>query len=148
MIQSESKRNFQKELNEKEREIERLRKRSNGNTKIITEKHTEIIEKFTHEKITLQTEINRLTQQILILKEKSNEKQAIQPAVKSEFVTNQEEKRKVYDKLLLQERTIENLRNKLNSVEDDNHQLRIMLQNNEEGKLSNSRYSEFKERSQ
>jgi chromosome segregation ATPase len=148
LIQSESKRNFQKELNEKEREIERLRKRSNGNTKIITEKHTEIIEKFTHEKITLQTEINRLTQQILILKEKSNEKQAIQPQAKSEFVINQEEKRKVYDKLLLQERTIESLRNKLNSAEDDNHQLRIMLQNNEEGKFSNSRYSEFEERNQ
>jgi hypothetical protein len=93
LIESETKRNFQRDLNAKDRMIDELRNELKGNTKVITEKHTQIIERFTHEKITLQTEINRLNQQILILKE------APQQPQKSDFAQIQGEKRKIYDKV-------------------------------------------------
>lgn len=105
-----------------------MRSQSKGQDRTIIEKHTRIIERHTQEKITLQTEINRLTQQILILKETKAKEPTPQ-------VTNsQNEKRKIYNKVLSQERQIENLRNKLESTQDDNHNLRLMLQNNEESK--------------
>ena len=100
--------------------------------KIIKEKENLIIEKTTQERIILETEIEKLTKQIIILKEES-QKKPIENEL-DQFSQNQGEKRKVYDRLLFQDRQIENLRNKLKSVGDDNNNLRLLLQNNEESK--------------
>ena len=127
---------LKKELRRKDRRVGELEEQLKGLQKGRAEDHpgmVKVIEKHTMEKTELVTEINRLNQQILILREgaeKSREERELK-----QISDEQGEKRKVYDKLLFQERQIEGLQNKLTSALDDNQNLRLLLQSNEESEF-------------
>ena len=86
----------------------------------------EIEQKHNDEKEMLEKELGRMQEEIEDLKGENEE-------VKN-MPNPQDEKRKVYDRLLQQERMIEDLQNKLESAHDDKNNLRMMLQNNEESR--------------
>ena len=128
---------LQRKLKEKNREIEKLKKQLRSGSpgkglsesnleQILGEKMKEIEQKHNDEKEMLEKELGRMQEEIEDLKGENEE-------VKN-MPNPQDEKRKVYDRLLQQERMIEDLQNKLESAHDDKNNLRMMLQNNEESR--------------
>lgn len=128
---------LQRKLKEKNREIEKLKKQLRSSSpgkglseskleQILGQKMKELEQKHSDEKEMLEKELGRMQEEIEDLKGENEE-------VKS-MPNPQDEKRKVYDRLLQQERMIEDLQNKLESAHDDKNNLRMMLQNNEESR--------------
>lgn len=81
----------------------------------------------------METEIERLRQEVVVLREKQT--RGPDSAEKPE-TSEHSEKRRALDKLLTREKEIERLRGRLEGALDDNRNLKLMLQSREESKAN------------